>query len=847
MPDTPPQGEAAPLAEQRKSEERFRSLVLASSYVVYRMSPDWSEMWQLEGRGFIADTEEPSRNWLETYIHPDDQEHFLRAINEAVRTKSIFELEHRVRRVDGSLGWTLSRAVPLLDDAGNILEWFGTASDVTERKQAEALTECQRHALQMLAEGAALDDVLAFLLGVIERHADSGMLGSILLLNEAGTHFERGIGPRLPDAFNKAVEGIAVASAIGVCCHAVARREAVSVPDFSAEPQWSRFVEFVAPYDLRAGWSTPIFGSGGKVLGTFANYYRQPCDPAPRELAWVDVVTRTAAIAIERAQADAALRDSEEQFRTLANEIPQLAWMANPDGWIFWYNRGWYDYTGTTAKQMEGWGWQSVHDPDMLPTVLERWRASIATGTRFEMVFPLKGADGVFRPFLTRIAPVRGGDGRITRWFGSNTDISGQREIQDTLRRLTETLERELETRSRALEAEMAERRRAEAALQQSQRLEAIGQLTGGVAHDFNNLLTVIVGHAEGIAATAQGNPPLLRMAAAILRAAERGARLTSQLLAFSRRQKLRPITVTVDRLLANFDDLVRRAVGEAIDLELRGDEALWPVLVDAAQFESAILNLVINARDAMPDGGRIVIAARNSRVFGADATRLDLAPGEYVTVSVTDTGTGMQPHVREHAFEPFFTTKDVGKGTGLGLAQIYGFAKQSGGAATIESTIGSGTTVSLYLPRAEAPRAEDEPSAKGAAHPAGRGKTVLLVEDQPEVRDVIEASLQGMGYRVLAAPDGVAAQKILEGDDPIDLLLTDVVMPNGVSGIGLAEAARRLRQDLKIVLVSGYARDEGRAGSVPEEFVFLEKPFRQDELANAVAAAFNGGTEAAE
>jgi hypothetical protein len=223
MPDTPPQREAAPLAEQRKSEERFRSLVLASAYVVYRMSPDWSEMRQLEGRDFIADTEEPSRNWLETYIHPDDQEHLLRAVDEAVRTKSIFELEHRVRRVDGSLGWTLSRAVPLLDDAGNIIEWFGTASDVTERKQAEALTECQRHALQMLAEGAALDDVLAFLLGVIERHADSGMLGSILLLNEAGTHFERGIGPRLPDAFNKAAARCSAPSPITIASLAIPR------------------------------------------------------------------------------------------------------------------------------------------------------------------------------------------------------------------------------------------------------------------------------------------------------------------------------------------------------------------------------------------------------------------------------------------------------------------------------------------------------------------------------------------------------------------------------------------------------------------------------------------------
>jgi CheY-like chemotaxis protein len=329
-------------------------------------------------------------------------------------------------------------------------------------------------------------------------------------------------------------------------------------------------------------------------------------------------------------------------------------------------------------------------------------------------------------------------------------------------------------------------------------------------------------------------------MAAAIQRAADRGARLTGQLLAFSRRQALRPMAIAVDRVLHDIDDLVRRAAGETIAVEFRAQPGLWQTLADPAQFESALLNLAVNARDAMPEGGRLVIAARNASVAGAEAARLELPPGDYVAIGVADTGTGMPAEIREHAFEPFFTTKDVGKGTGLGLAQIYGFVKQSGGAATIESTIGRGTTVSLYLPRAKAETVAGE-AHRTAPIPAapGEGKTILVVEDQPDVRDVIEASLADLGYKVLTATDGVDARRVLESEETIDLLLTDLVMPNGVSGLDLAERARRLRQDLKIVLVSGYSRDaQIRARGADGGFVFLEKPFRQAELARSVAAA---------
>jgi len=316
----------------------------------------------------------------------------------------------------------------------------------------------------------------------------------------------------------------------------------------------------------------------------------------------------------------------------------------------------------------------------------------------------------------------------------------------------------------------------------------------------------------------------------------ERGALLTAQLLAFSRRQLLRPEYVVLRHLMAATGDLIRRAVGEAITVEIDADPLLWPALVDPAQFESAILNLAVNARDAMTDGGRLAIAIRNAVIAEAQARRLDLAPGDYVVVTVSDTGSGMPPEVQQHCFEPFYTTKDVGKGTGLGLSQVYGFARQSGGTATVDSVVERGTTIALYLPRTDA--AIEEISAPNETIAvSGQGKTVLVVEDQEEVREIMEMSLSERGYRVIVAPDATAAHKIIESDETINLLVTDVVMPSGINGIELARWARRVRQDLRIVLVSGYSR-QMKPQDGGEEFVFLEKPFRPSELAETIAAA---------
>ena len=495
-----------------------------------------------------------------------------------------------------------------------------------------------------------------------------------------------------------------------------------------------------------------------------------------------------------------------------------------------------FGYAGGEQRTVEAFIAQ-VH-PDDRPGMAAAAQRCVGEGADFGMEFRIVRPDGSVRWLYERGKTFRDQIGRPVAMTGACVDITERKQAELALRELNETLQWRIAERTSALEAEMAERQKAEAALQQAQRLEAVGQLTGGVAHDFNNLLTVVMGQAESIIRASGGNERLVRMATSIQLVAERGAKLTSQLLAFSRRQRLRPETIQVDRLLTNAEDFLRRAVGEAITVTIDADPALWHARIDPTQFESAVLNLAVNARDAMPAGGRLTVVMQNAVVAETDSGRLDLAAGDYVLVRVSDTGCGMPTDVRQRCFEPFYTTKDIGKGTGLGLSQVYGFARQSGGTATVDSVLGQGTTICLYIPRAES-NAIEQAVAIETRPASGAGKTVLVVEDQQQVREVIEDSLRQMGYRILSAPDGVEARKVLESHAAIDLLLTDVVMPNGVSGIDLARWARKLRQDLKVVLVSGYSRQTQPHRS-DDGFVFLEKPFQQSDLAASVATALN-------
>ena len=387
-----------------------------------------------------------------------------------------------------------------------------------------------------------------------------------------------------------------------------------------------------------------------------------------------------------------------------------------------------------------------------------------------------------------------------------------------------------------------------EEALRQAQKMEAIGQLTGGVAHDFNNLLTVIVGGLDMMLRRPDQADRVKRLAEAAMGAARRGEQLTQQLLAFSRRQMLRPQTLNPNRLLLDFRPLAERAATGAVELAFDLDPALDPIRIDPAQFEAAVLNLIVNARDALEgrDGpARITVTSRNVRLGTAAVADKGVPPGPYVVISVTDTGSGIPADKLQRVFEPFFTTKEVGKGTGLGLSQVYGFTSSAKGFAQIESEVDRGTTISLYFPRSTDPAGEEIGAGAIGAIPlrrAGDGETVLLVEDDEQVLGMAVESLEELRYRVIVTRNAAEALEHLRGVERIDILFSDVVMPGGMNGSQLAAEARRVRPDIKILLTSGYVAnlDEGQVlgqGELP----VLNKPYRRDELARSLRLVLGG------
>ena len=389
---------------------------------------------------------------------------------------------------------------------------------------------------------------------------------------------------------------------------------------------------------------------------------------------------------------------------------------------------------------------------------------------------------------------------------------------------------------------DMSERIMLEGQLRQSQKMEAVGQLTGGVAHDFNNILTVIIGMTELLTDSVGKDPKLAPIVQAIDEAASRGAQLTQRMLAFARKQPLQARNIDLNEIVTRSANMLQRTIGEDIAVKLALADKLWPALADPSQIEDVILNLAVNARDAMPNGGQLVIETANTHLDEHYAAQnVEVAVGDYVSVVVSDSGIGMPPEVVERVFEPFFTTKEVGRGTGLGLSMVYGFVKQSRGHVKIYSEVGHGTSIKLYLPRARVvAEAVEEADGRVAAAPGG-SETLLVVEDSPTVRGIAVSMLRGLGYTVLEAADGHAALAILETRVPIDLLFTDLIMPNGINGQDLLRRGRALRPDLRAMFTSGYSeqflkdRNSADAG-VP----LLNKPYRRHALAEAVRSVLD-------
>src|SRR5712664_2845808 len=535
----------------------------------------------------------------------------------------------------------------------------------------------------------------------------------------------------------------------------------------------------------------------------------------------------------EQVAAEQALRQSEERYRKLADQLAELnatlaqrveektrerdrIWnvsqdllvVADRDGVWRTVNPAWTRTLGWSEAELLNRTSEWLEHPDdagIAQTQVKRLGAGETT-VRFESRFRHK--DGSYR------------------WL-SWTGVSDKDTHYAVARDVT-------------AEKAAAERLKAtEEALRQSQKMEAVGQLTGGIAHDFNNLLTGIVGSLDLLQTRLnQGRTDnVARYIDAARTSANRAAALTHRLLAFARRQPLIPKSVDVNQLVVSLEDLLRRTIGETIDLRIVAANDLWSTLCDPNQLESALLNLAINARDAMPDGGRLTIATANARLDSVTADTPALLPGDYICIGVTDTGVGMSAEVALRAFDPFFTTKPIGQGTGLGLSMIYGFARQSNGHATIDSQIGQGTSVKLYLPRHHGDIAAPHAAAAKAAEHAATGETVLVVEDEPVVRAVIVEMLGEQGYQTLEAVDGPSGLRILRANARIDLLVTDVGLP-GMNGRQLADQARETRPDLKVLFITGYAESVAISdGFLQPGMEMITKPFDLDNLSQRIRA----------
>jgi PAS domain S-box-containing protein len=535
----------------------------------------------------------------------------------------------------------------------------------------------------------------------------------------------------------------------------------------------------------------------------------------------------------EQVMAEQALRQSEERYRKLADQLSELnatlaqrveektrerdrIWNVSQDLLVVADRNGVWRTVNPAWTRTLGWS-----EAELLDRTSEWLEHPDDGGMTRAQVNRLGGSDATVR-FESRF---RHKDGSY-RWL-SWTGVPDQDRIYAVARDVT-------------AEKAAAERLKVtEEALLQSQKMEAVGQLTGGIAHDFNNLLTGIVGSLDLLQTRLnQGRTDnFARYINAAMISANRAAALTHRLLAFARRQPLIPKSVDANQLVVSLEDLLRRTIGETIDLAIVAADDLWLTLCDPNQLESALLNLAINARDAMPDGGKLTITTSNARIEGVTADTPALSTGDYVCIGVTDTGTGMSAEVAARAFDPFFTTKPIGQGTGLGLSMIYGFARQSDGHVTIDSKLGRGTSVRLYLPRHHGEIAEQFVSAATAAEYAATGETVLVVEDEPVVRAVIIEMLGEQGYQTLEAVDGPSGLRILRTNARIDLLVTDVGLP-GMNGRQLADQARETRPGLKVLFITGYAESVAISdGFLQPGMEMITKPFDLDNLSQRIRA----------
>ena len=629
--------------------------------------------------------------------------------------------------------------------------------------------------------------------------------------------------------------------------YALRHRAPVISADIETEDRFD-YPAFLREHGVRALANVPILGSDGDppygllevdsriaraFTATDTNFLRSYANLLGAAVERLRLLT-------EMRDTAEALRESEDHFRATAELSPQIPWTASPEGHVTSFSERWLELTGMSREAALGDGWSEVPHPDDRGALRIAWARATETGQPFDIEARIRTADGGYRWMRLRAFPRRGAAGRVIRWYGTADDVEARRQMEAALRSWAETLEDRVAERTRALEQEQRERQMAEEKLRQSQKMEAVGQLTGGLAHDFNNLLTGIAGSLELLQTRVeQGRTnELARYLDSARVAVDRAAALTHRMLAFARRQTLDPRLIQPNDLVAGLEELLRRTVGPAITLRIVRTPGLGHIRCDPNQLENALLNLVINARDAMPLGGTLQVETANADIDENFGAMRDLPAGAYVRITVSDTGVGMSPDIIARAFDPFFTTKPLGEGTGLGLSMIYGFARQSGGQVRIHSRVGVGTSVSLYLPRhaGEDEAAHPQPADARPMARAASGENVLVVDDEPGVRMLIVEVLGDLGYQAIEAADGTSGLRQLDRHAALDLLVTDIGLPGGMNGRQLADAARARLPGLKILLITGYAETmSGSDVALEPGMAIMTKPFTMKALARRI------------
>ncbi|MGC1653715.1 MAG: ATP-binding protein [Candidatus Sulfotelmatobacter sp.] len=685
------------------------------------------------------------------------------------------------------------------------------------QESPEALARLDVKVLAMVMAHAPLAEILEALCTNIEKQY-SGLLCSVLLLDADGTTLRHGAGPSLPKEYSRVIDGLQISDCAGSCGTAAYRRQPVIVSDIASDPLWAEYRHLALPHGLRACWSTPIASQDGGILGTFAVYYREPRTPDGAHLQLIAHATHLAAVALEWDRAQAGLKSAESRYRTLVERLPAVTYVAELGPLGRWH------YVSPQIESMLGFSsadWLSDSANWFNRIHAEDRESTLAAEERFQKNRDLYQAE--YRMFAR--------DGRVL-WFRDEAVMLPTAEDQPCL--------------MQGVMYDITERKRLEDQLLHSQKMEAVGLLAGGVAHDFNNLLMLIQAHNErlrgGLAPDAASQKESLGIEHAVTRAAS----LTGRLLAFSRKQVLQPKVMDLNEVLAEVAKMLERLIEKNIALRVVPASQLWPVKADPGQMEQLIMNLAVNARDAMPQGGQLVIETRNAEIGNMHPRLRDgVLLGRYVMLIVSDTGVGMDSETQAHMFEPFFTTKEPGKGTGLGLPIVYGVVKQTGGWTHVDSQPGKGTTFEIYLPCAEEALAEETETRTAlqisqiredlAAAPRGT-ETVLLVEDETGIRELACEFLRRQGYKVLHGMDGNEALRIAEGHtDLIHLLVTDMAMPN-VGGKELAVRLRKVRPQIKVLFMSGYPDHEALGGGeVGVQNAVLQKPFSLDTLAHKV------------